>query len=91
MQGVGRADVLLYFKCPTTMQMLCPVNAYDGFVEKGDDSGSVCRNLFFEERPLPKYLAGECCRYTHQKSDRFTTGRSLFFMLDIMVETVISG
>jgi hypothetical protein len=28
MQGVGRADVLLYFKCPTTKQMLCPVNAY---------------------------------------------------------------
>ncbi len=28
MQGVGRADVLLYFKCPTTKQMRCPVNAY---------------------------------------------------------------
>jgi len=28
MQGVGRADVLLYFKYPTTMQMRCPVNAY---------------------------------------------------------------
>ena len=28
MQGVGRADVLLYFKCPTTRQMRCPVNAY---------------------------------------------------------------
>jgi len=27
-QGVGRADVLLYFKCPTTKQMRCPVNAY---------------------------------------------------------------
>jgi hypothetical protein len=32
MQGVGRADVLLYFKCPTTKQMRCPVNAYDFFV-----------------------------------------------------------
>jgi hypothetical protein len=28
MQGVGRADVLLYFKCPTTKQMQCPVNVY---------------------------------------------------------------
>jgi len=28
MQGVGRADVLLYFKRPTTQQMRCPVNAY---------------------------------------------------------------
>jgi hypothetical protein len=28
MQGVGRADVLLYFKCPTTQQMRCAVNAY---------------------------------------------------------------
>ena len=27
-QGVGRADVLLYFKCPATKQMRCPVNAY---------------------------------------------------------------
>jgi len=32
MQGVGRADVLLlYFKCPTTKQMWCPVNAYTGW------------------------------------------------------------
>ena len=29
MQGVGRADVLLYFKCSTTKQMRCPVNAYN--------------------------------------------------------------
>ncbi|MEN8806303.1 MAG: hypothetical protein ABF291_02420, partial [Desulfobacterales bacterium] len=29
--GVGRADVLLYFKCPTTKQMRCPVNAYGAF------------------------------------------------------------
>ena len=28
MQGVERADVLLYFKCPTTKQMRCHVNAY---------------------------------------------------------------
>jgi hypothetical protein len=28
MQGVGRADVLLSFKCPKTKQMRCPVNAY---------------------------------------------------------------
>ncbi len=31
MQGVGCADVLLYFKCPTTKQMRCPVNAYQIF------------------------------------------------------------
>ena len=31
MQGVGRADVLLYFKCPTTKQIRCPVNAYVSF------------------------------------------------------------
>jgi len=28
MHGVGRADVLLYFKCSTTQQMRCPVNVY---------------------------------------------------------------
>ena len=28
MQGVGHADVHLYFKCPTTKQMRCPVNTY---------------------------------------------------------------
>ena len=28
MQGVGCTDVLLYFKCPTTNQMRCPVKAY---------------------------------------------------------------
>ena len=28
MQGVGHADVLSYFKCPTTKQMRCAVNAY---------------------------------------------------------------
>ena len=28
MEGVGRADLLLYFKCPTAKQMRCPVNAY---------------------------------------------------------------
>jgi hypothetical protein len=27
-QGVGRTDDLLYFKCLTTKQMWCPVNAY---------------------------------------------------------------
>ena len=31
MQGVGHAGVLLYFKCPTTKQMRCPVNAYQNF------------------------------------------------------------
>jgi hypothetical protein len=34
MQGVGRADVLLYFKCPTTKQMRCPVNAYRKGISK---------------------------------------------------------
>ena len=29
MQGTGHADVLLYFKCPVTQQMWCPVNAYE--------------------------------------------------------------
>jgi hypothetical protein len=29
MQGVGRADDLLYFKSPTTTQMRCPANAYE--------------------------------------------------------------
>jgi hypothetical protein len=29
MQGVGRTDVTLYFKCPTIKQMRCPVNAYN--------------------------------------------------------------
>ena len=29
MQGVGRADILLYFKRPTTQQIRCPVNAYN--------------------------------------------------------------
>jgi hypothetical protein len=33
MQGVGCADVLLYFKCPTTKQMRCPVNAYGPFID----------------------------------------------------------
>jgi hypothetical protein len=33
MQGVGCADVLLYFTCPTTKQMRCPVNAYDRFID----------------------------------------------------------
>jgi hypothetical protein len=34
MQGVGRAGVLLYFKCPTTKRMRCPVNAYYFFVNR---------------------------------------------------------
>jgi len=34
MQGVGRADVLLYFKRPTTKQMRCPVNAYTISIER---------------------------------------------------------
>jgi hypothetical protein len=28
MQGVGHAEDLLYFKCPTKKQMRCPENAY---------------------------------------------------------------
>jgi len=27
-QGGGYADVLMYFKCPSTQQVRCPVNAY---------------------------------------------------------------
>jgi hypothetical protein len=38
MQGVGRADVLLYFKCPTTKQMRCPLNAYKISIERSPDS-----------------------------------------------------
>jgi len=44
MQGVGRADVLLYFKCPTTRQMRCPVNAYRSRV-------LLFRNAIKEENP----------------------------------------
>jgi hypothetical protein len=29
MQGVGHADVTLWFKCPTTKQMRCPLKAYE--------------------------------------------------------------
>jgi hypothetical protein len=33
MQGVGCADALMYFKCPTTKQMLCrAVNAFGFFI-----------------------------------------------------------
>ena len=39
MQGVGRADVLLYFKCPTTKQMRCPVNAYRNFTPASGQTG----------------------------------------------------
>ena len=39
MQGVGRADVLLYFKCPTTKQMRCPVNAYVHLLKRNDHIG----------------------------------------------------
>ena len=37
MQGVGCADVHLYFKCPTTKQMRCPVNAYVEFKLRKED------------------------------------------------------
>jgi hypothetical protein len=33
MQGVGCADVLVYFKCPTAKQMRCPVNAYESIID----------------------------------------------------------
>ena len=33
MQDVGCADDLLYFKCPTTKQMPCPVNAYESIID----------------------------------------------------------
>ncbi len=36
MQGVGRAGVLLYVKCPTTPQMRCAVNAYKQAVKAVD-------------------------------------------------------
>ena len=29
MQGVGRTDGLLYFKCPATKKIRCSVNAYE--------------------------------------------------------------
>ena len=32
MRGIRRADVLLYFKCPTTKEIRCPVNAYHVFI-----------------------------------------------------------
>jgi hypothetical protein len=34
MQGVGYADVLLYFKCPTIKQMRYPVNAYESLAKE---------------------------------------------------------
>jgi hypothetical protein len=34
MQGVGCADDLLYFKCPTTKQMPCPVNANESIIDE---------------------------------------------------------
>jgi membrane protein insertase Oxa1/YidC/SpoIIIJ len=34
MQGVGRADVLFYFKCPTTKQMRCSVNPYQNLIKE---------------------------------------------------------
>ena len=37
MQGVACADVHLYFKCPTTKQMRCPVNAYVEFKLRKED------------------------------------------------------
>jgi RimJ/RimL family protein N-acetyltransferase len=43
MQGTGHADVRLYFKCPVTQQMRCPVNAYNWreFMEPSNPNSSV--------------------------------------------------
>ena len=51
MQGVGCADVLLYFKCPTTNQMRCPVNAYIPFTRGPANRKDIHREgmmTFFE-------------------------------------------
>ena len=48
MQGVGHADVLLYFKYPTTKQMRCPVNAYKNAVivnQKLNTFASAARSM----------------------------------------------
>jgi hypothetical protein len=44
MQGVGRADDLLYFKCQTTKQMRCPVNAYPIFYFGPIDTEGLMQN-----------------------------------------------
>jgi hypothetical protein len=41
MQGIGRADVLLYFKRPTTQQMRYPVNAYKKTFSVGPNKPSA--------------------------------------------------
>ena len=48
MQGVGHADVLLYFKCPTTKQMRCPVNAYSGSVDAAAIGAQQSFPVFFQ-------------------------------------------
>jgi hypothetical protein len=55
MQDVGRADDLLYFKCPITKQMRCPVNAYvfsvpdDAFIKIRSSYSASLSNLY----PMP--------------------------------------
>ena len=45
MQGVGRADDLLYFKRPRTQQMRCPVNAYNkNFFRRAEQAPSRWRH-----------------------------------------------
>jgi hypothetical protein len=52
LNSVGRADVLLYFKCPTTRQMRCPVNdyrfSYQGLAisERSRWNSGLARNRF---------------------------------------------
>jgi len=47
MQGVGDADLLLYFKCPTKKQMRCPVNAYGSCMKRKDLIKESEKNRFY--------------------------------------------
>jgi hypothetical protein len=55
MQGLGLADDLLYFKCPTTKQMWCPVNAYDPLLPRNTtvDRMSFGHGIFPKEEKIP--------------------------------------
>ena len=54
MQGVGCADDLLYFKCPTTKQMRCPVNAYQIFTMPPTPAPYQIASLFSTRRTAGK-------------------------------------
>ena len=59
MQGVGRADVLLYFKGPTTRQMRCPVNAYVHRLKRNDHVGLFEHDRNLRQRGVVKTKAAD--------------------------------